>query len=178
MQINKTIRTRLAMAVLITTIVLSVGCTPQQETAVTNAVSAALQNLKDARELMEAFGRDIKRTYGPDEEAYRSSESRYAAARSAYQGYIAALKIAVLSDAGAATLANPAQDATAACSEFMATATQLLDPTVNTRKVSFGRAISLPTNIPAGLHGVPMRSREAMVRVLEDQISWAAWATL
>jgi hypothetical protein len=178
MQINKTLRTKLAMVVLVSSTFLSIGCTPQQETAITNAVGAALQNLKDARELMEAFGRDIKRTYGPDDEAYRSSESRYAAARSAYQGYIAALKIAVLSDAGAATLANPAQDATAACAEFMASATQLLDPTVNTRKVSFGRAISLPTQIPSGLRSVPMRDREAVVRVLEDQIAWASWATL
>ena len=177
MSTQKHLRGAIIAFTLVTTLASS-GCKLQQKLVI-DTLTAALQNLKDSRELMETYGRDIKKRYSADQDAFKAGEARYEAARAAFTGYLSAMKVAALTgEKESATIASSAQDVVSASVEFLSGATHELDPTLNTRKIPFARALTIPSTIPIGLYSLSLRDRQMAVRAVQEQATWAPWSEL
>jgi hypothetical protein len=171
---------------LLGVVVSQVACNLKVEDAVlsgieagaTTGINTTIEDLKSSRELVEAFAHDIKQRYKDDDERYVTSESKFEAARAALDGYFAALRLAVLNTETSEVLLTPAQEATSAVSDFVGYATQQLDPTLDTRKIPFTRAVSLPKAVPRWVGRIGRDRRQAALQGLADQVMWRRWAEL
>jgi len=156
-----------------------VGCTGCDNTAATNAllsgVAAAIQNLKDTKDLVGAFAADLQQTYEPGSEDYLSSKQKYTSTKAVFDGYLTTLKVAALSGDPAPGLEGAAADANSAIADFIKDATSRIDPTVNTRRIAFGRAVHLPTRLPADLARVPLNARRDAISAAIQTVSWPPW---
>jgi hypothetical protein len=175
----------LILATLASTMFLS-SCEQKLEEAAIDGVTAgvstgittAVQDLKNSRQLVETFGRDIKKTYNPNDEIYNRAEVKYSAARSAFNGYFTALRFAALSDEPTSDLSAIAEDATRAITDFVALSAQQLDPTLNMRRIPLARAVRLPTALPPQIKKVPQKQRQAVLQDLEGDITWTPWSQI
>jgi hypothetical protein len=172
------LRRTLLLATIGVVCVVASGCEKQWQNAALTGLQSSFQDLKETRDLVEAFGRDVKKVFTPDDQAYTESQAKYVAAKAAYEGYLTAAKMALLEGVDSQGLNEAASNATAAATEFVAEATKRLNPTINTRSIPFNTIMAMPTRLPAIPRAIPVSARAASFRSVEPQLTWSSWAAL
>jgi len=155
-----------------------IGCTPAEETAIITQLQTALNSLQQNRSLTEQFVRDIKATVNPADPGYVQAMESYQEARESYDHFLDGVETNGRSmTARSMRLSGPAEVRNATA-DFLADATSVLKPDINTRRIPFQRAIVIPDNLQSTLQKLPKKSRENLINQFDDQIRWRSWGQL
>jgi len=175
---KQTITHFLTTAVIVGVCLMTCGCTPAEEQEALTQMQTALSNLEQNRSLTEQFVRDIKATVDPSDPGYLQAIQSYEDAREAYDHYLDAVETngkALTSRSLRIYGPNEVRNATA---DFLADATAVLKPSVNTRRIPFQRAIVVPDDLQANLHKIPKKVRDKMIDGFDTQVRWRTWGQL
>jgi hypothetical protein len=154
------------------------GCTAAEESEVITQLQTGLSDLQQNRALTEQFVRDIKATVDPSDPGYAQAMDSYQDARQAYDHFldmVEADKDAVPSRSLRNYGPVEIQNATA---DFLADATSVLKPTVNTRRIPFQRAVVIPDNLQTTLNKLPKKARDKVIDQFDRQVRWRSWSQL
>ena len=124
---------------------------------------------------VESFVQDLKKNVDSNTKGYSSVERKYEDARAAYDGYLDAVKLAVLNNQPKTNLAFLTENVRTKTARFLAEATKDLAPTVDTRGVQFEKAINPPTSLHTQICKLPKQYRATALQQLEDQLRWKSW---
>jgi ABC-type transporter Mla subunit MlaD len=154
------------------------GCTGAEESQVITQLQTGLSSLLQNRALTEQFVRDIKTNVDPSDPGYAQAMDSYQDAREAYDHFLDTVEGG--SDAHSprslrGVAANDVQNSTA---DFLADATSVLKPTVNTRRIPFQRAVVIPDNLQTTLNKLPRKAREKVIDQFDRQVRWRSWSQL
>lgn len=154
------------------------GCTDAEKTEAATTLQAALNNLVQNRSLTEQFVRDIKANVDPSDPGYIQAMDSYQDAREVYGKYLDSVE-----DGGKAAPTRSLKRSTPvdvqnATADFLADATSVLKPTVNTRRIPFQRAVVIPQNLNSTFQKLPKKARERIVDDLDQQVRWRSWSQL
>lgn len=155
------------------------GCTSQEETETVATLQTALSDLTQNRALTEQFVRDVKASVSPTDPNYQQAMDSYEDARDAYNRYLDTVESGQKSQTSRSLRSSEALgNARSATAEFLADATAALKPSVNTRRVPFQRAVSIPDNLQHTLRKLPKHAREVLVDQFDSQVRWRSWGQL
>ena len=154
------------------------GCTPAEETAIITQLQTALNSLQQNRALTEQFVRDIKATVSPADPGYVQAMESYQDARESYDHFLDGVETNGRSMTTRSMRLSGPTEVRNAAADFLADATSVLKPDVNTRRIPFQRAIVIPDDLQAALQKLPKHSREKLINQFDDQIRWRSWGQL
>ena len=138
-------------------------------------VAAVYDEFKRYKQLHEAYVQDIKRQYQPTDAAYVEAERNYIAARTLYESYLEAVKVAVASGHDEASFVRLATDVQSASTAFLANATRTLSPNLEGRAIPFHKAAALPADLHQKLLRVPQKHRGMVLEKGDDELHWRSW---
>ena len=155
-----------------------VGCTPTEKAELVAQLQTALNGLEQNRSLTEQFVRDIKATVDPADPGYVQAMESYQDARDSYNHFLdgvetngRALTERSLRQADPMEVRNVTAD-------FLADATSVLKPSLNTRRIPFQRAIVIPQELQGTLQKLPKKARDRLIDKFDDQVRWRSWGQL
>ena len=154
------------------------GCTSEEETNTITTLQAALNNLVQNRSLTEQFVRDIKANADPSDPGYVQAMDSYQDARDSYDHYLDSVENGRQSVPTRSLRRSSPTDVQNATADFLADATSVLKPTVNTRRIPFQRAVVIPDNLQATLNKLPKKAREKLIDEFDQQVRWRSWGQL
>jgi hypothetical protein len=176
--LKQTIKKLIATTVIALSCLTICGCTPAEEQEALTQMQTALSNLEHNRSLAEQFVRDIKASADPSDPGYIQAIQSYQEAREAYDHYLDGVETngkALTKRSLQIYGPNEVRNATA---DFLADATAVLKPNVNTRRIPFQRAIVVPDDLQSNLQKVPKKMRERMIDGFDNQVRWRTWEQL
>ncbi len=154
------------------------GCTATQEAEVVTQLQSALNNLVQNRALTEQFVRDIKSTVAASDPNYSQVMDSYQDAREAYNQFLDAVESEAKTPPSRSVRRSGPVDVQNATADFLADATGLLRPNVNTRRIPFQRAVVIPDNLQSTLQKLPKKARERIIDNFDQQVRWRSWSQL
>ncbi len=154
------------------------GCTSAEETETVTTLQAALNNLVQNRSLTEQFVRDIKTNADPSDPGYVQAMDSYQEARDSYDHYLDSVENGGKPGATRSLRRSGPVDVQNATADFLADATSVLKPTLNTRRIPFQRAVVIPENLQATLNKLPKKAREKLIDEFDQQVRWRSWGQL
>jgi hypothetical protein len=170
-------RCLIALAFLVLGSSLS-GCTQTEEAAVITQLQSALSDLAKNRELTEQFVRDIKTTVEPSNPGYATAMDSYQEARDSNDHFLDGVESSGKPARSRALRNASPLDVQSTTAAFMADATNVLKPDVNTRHIPFKRAIVIPSDLQATLHKLPRKDRERIIDNFDKEVRWRSWDQL
>lgn len=154
------------------------GCPAAEEAAIAAQLQTALSNLEQNRSLTEQFVRDLKASADHSDPAFAEAMESYQHARECNDQYLDAVETNGHSRTSRSLrLSEPSQVRNAAA-DFLADATSILKPTVNTRRIPFQRVIVVPEDLQSTLQKLPKKARNKLIDQFDDQIRWRSWGQL
>jgi len=163
---------KLLLAGLLVTTLTSTSCEP---TAILGQVANAVLALREQKLLFESFVRDVKRYFKPDSPIYLQAERDYTQARALYEGFLSAMRLAVLTETPDADLRTVAAEAEGAGAVFLSESTKGLMPASDTRRLPFSRAYQLPVELHRQICRLPKQSWETVLKRIQEEAQWTTW---
>ena len=154
------------------------GCTDTEKTEVLTTLQTALSNLQQNRSLTEQFVRDIKANVDPSDPGYVQAMDSYQEAREAYNRYLDSIEDGGKPSQSRSLRHSSPVDVQNATADFLADATSVLKPNVNTRRIPFQRAVVIPDNLAPTFKGLPKKARETIVDNFDQQVRWRSWGQM
>lgn len=131
------------------------------------------------KSLMESLAQDVKKAYTETDPNYQAAKAAYSNARSAYEGYLGAVRASVKVDRDSQAIQQVAADAQQKTSAFVNTAVQALTKDRSVRPVGKDDTIlTLPARPMVELRKLPKKYRLPAIDRLEQQIAWRGWDQL
>ncbi len=166
------------LASLLFGVTMLLGCTPAEEAETVSTLQTALTDLTQNRSLTEQFVRDVKADRDPGDPAYVQAMESYQDARDVYNRFLDSVESGPSRATDRSLRHTSPRDVQNATADFLADATRALKPTLNTRRVSFQRAVVVPDNLQAALAKLPKKSREKLIDQFDDQVRWRSWSQM
>ena len=158
------------------------GCTPEEKQTTLAVLQDGLNALSQNRSLSEEFVREVKDAGNPGSPTYLQAQASYDDARDRYNSYLDSIEGGGTSKHSKSRSLDARRDLEASVSDSVATflgdATSALKPTVNTRRIPFERAITLPSELPEILASLSPRNRQQLTAHFDKQVRWRAWSQL
>jgi hypothetical protein len=123
-------------AVVVGACLMTCGCTPAEEQEALTQMQTALSNLEQNRSLTEQFVRDIKATIDPSDPGYLQAIQSYQEAREAYDHYLDGVETNGKALTSRSLRIYGPDEVRNATADFLADATSVLKPNVDTRRCS------------------------------------------
>jgi hypothetical protein len=102
----------------------------------------------------------------------------YQDAREAYNQFLDAVESEAKTPPSRSVRRSGPVDVQNATADFLADATGLLRPNVNTRRIPFQRAVVIPDNLQSTLQKLPKKARERIIDNFDQQVRWRSWSQL
>ena len=152
------------------------GCTPQEQADAQVFLQQTLSNLVQNRALTEQFVRDVKTNVDPSNPGYLETMQSYQEARETYNRYLDEAESGDKVPHTRQLRGRTAVDVQNRTADFIADATAVLKPGLNTRKIPFQRAVIVPDNLAASIRKLPKHARERLIDDLDPQVRWRSWS--
>lgn len=153
-------------------LLLQLGCNPSATiTAITSDVNELLQD----KTLVEALVHDLKTAYAENSPVLQQAQAQYADAQAAQAGYLGAVNAAIASTKSV-SIDSIASSADQKVAQFIATATQALDPSL-ARSVSAVRVATFPASLPKNIGHLPQKYHSIAAANIA-KLQWASWEQL
>jgi hypothetical protein len=154
------------------------GCTPAEESEIITSLQGSLDSLTQNKTLTAQFVRDIKATVNPSDPGYAQVMDSYQNAREAYDHYLDTVETDSKAPLSRSLRQLGPIDVQNATADFLADATSVLKPAVNTRRIPFQRAVVIPDNLRVTLAKLPKKAREKVIDQFDRQVRWQPWGQL
>lgn len=140
-----------------------------------DTIEGILSVLRQNRTLIEAYARDIQQATRGADSSYENARSSYEFARERTEQFLSALQIE--SQLGA-TSDTPklAEEVAQAQTEFMATATRLLAPTVNVRSLNLSKLVESAPHVVPLLRQLPPERRQRAIARIQTEMRVRPWS--
>ena len=169
---NSYVKRWLVIAVLASSLT-STSC-DQSLASVLSKINAAVAAFQNDKALVEAFVKDLKKTYNPNDPEYIAAQQQYTAARAMQERYLTALRLGPIIGGSSEPDSEISAQLKSAGAEFLHTATKSLSPRSVTSKISFGELIHAPPGLDNSISRLPKAERGRLVDTL-TQVRWLRW---
>lgn len=179
MQLTSSRSNRILAAIILILITGSMtGCTATEEAEVLSDLQTAYTTLDQNRSLAEQFVRDVKSDLDPSDPAYQQVMQSYEQAKEAYNSYLDGVEGGDPNGSRSLRSHSSPRELKDTAADFLADATSALKPSVNTRRIPFQRAITIPDNLSRALKALPKKTRATVIDQFDDQVRWRSWSQM